>query len=151
SSLSSVKAFGCQGCFRYGQCCSVPEWAMGSILLDPRRDCRNNGGTLSFAECRLPATALLGNDPGCKALRGAHVMSDPQKSEIVFHDQAPVTELCTQFRTSCEDAVGKGELLPAIEPYLARVSDGLRVTLRRRLEAIQESYRPTDIATGAGS
>jgi tetratricopeptide (TPR) repeat protein len=73
-------------------------------------------------------------------------MSDPQKSEMIFHDLAPVAELCTQFSASCEDALGKGKLLPAIEPYLARVSDVLRVTLRCRLEAIQESYRSTDSA-----
>src|SRR5262249_45431774 len=49
---------------------------------------------------------------------------------------------------SCEDALEKGQLLPAIEPYLARVNDVLRVTLRCRLEAIQESYRPTNNARG---
>src|SRR5262249_21402385 len=43
------------------------------------------------------------------------------------------------------------ELLPAIEPYLARVSDALRVTLRCRLQAIQESYRPAGLARATGA
>jgi serine/threonine-protein kinase len=77
-------------------------------------------------------------------------MSDPQKSEMAFHDLAPVAELCTQFSASCEDAVGKGTVLPPIEPYLARVSDALRVTLRCRLEAIQESYLSSTTACETG-
>jgi serine/threonine-protein kinase len=122
-----------------------------SILLDPAGASRNNAGTFSVVN-RQPRAffALLGIDPGCKALHGAQVMSDPQKSEMIAHDLAPVAELCTQFSASCEDAIEKGELLPVIEPYLNRVSEALRVTLRCRLEAIQESYRSAGIARAVG-
>jgi serine/threonine-protein kinase len=127
------------------------ERANRSIMLDLAEASGNNGGNLSVAKRQPRATAPLGIDPGCKDPRGTLVMSDPQKSEMVFHDLAPVAELCTQFSASCEDAVGKGKVLPAIEPYLAKVSDVLRVTLRSRLQAIQESYRLADTARETGA